>query len=159
MSDDTYSLHQLLKKDRRYKVDAYQFVQEALAYAADALEMGSLSEPEPKLTLEEKQQQYRERHLTGQQLCDAIRLYALNQFGLMAQTVLGSWGVKSTSAFGDIVYNMIDVGMMKKSPSDRRSHFDDVYEFEDAFTRNFRICNSVGNPVNIKDSLGSGQEF
>lgn len=159
MSDDSYSLLQLIKKDRRYKVDAYLFVREALTYAADALEMGSLTEPEPNLTLEQKKQDSRERHLTGQQLCNAIRMYALNQFGLMARTVLGSWGVFSTSDFGEIVYNMINVGMMKKSANDRRSHFDDVYEFEEAFTTNFRICNSVGNPVNLRGSLGSGQEF
>jgi uncharacterized repeat protein (TIGR04138 family) len=159
MSDDSYSLLQLIKKDTRYTVDAYLFIREALAYAADALEMGSLSEPEPNLSLEQKQQQYRERHLTGQQLCDAIRLYGINQFGLMAQTVLKSWGVETTSAFGDIVYNMIEAGMMKKSPSDRRSHFNDVYDFDEVFNQQFRICNSVGNPVNLKDSLGSGQEF
>lgn len=159
MSDDSYSLNQLIKKDRRFKVDAYDFVREALAYAADALEMGCLKEPEPNLTLEQRKQECRERHLTGQQLCDAIRMYALNQFGLMAQVVLRSWGVQSTSDFGDIVYNMISVGVMKKSANDRRSHFDDVYDFEEAFTQNFRICNSVGNPVNLKDSLGSGHEF
>ncbi len=120
---------------------------------------GCLTEPEPNLTLEQKKQESRERHLTGQQLCDAIRMYALNQFGLMTRTVWGSWGVSSTSDFGEIVYNMINAGMMKKSANDRRSHFDDVYDFEDVFNRNFRICNSVGNPVNLKDSLGSGQEF
>lgn len=159
MPDDSYSLLQLIKKDGRYSVDAYLFIHEALDYAADALEMGALSDPEPTLSLEDKKKETRERHLTGQQLCEAIRRYALNQFGYMAKTVLKSWGVKTTGDFGDIVYNMISVGMMKKSSQDRRSHFDDVYDFEDVFTQQFRICNSVGSPVNLKDSLGSGQEF
>ena len=99
-----------------------------------------------------------ERHLTGQQLCEAIRLYALNQFGYMAQVVLGSWGVRTTSAFGDIVYNMIDAGLMKKSPQDRRSHFDQVFEFKEVFESKFEICNAVGSPINLKDSMG-GPEF
>lgn len=159
MSDDSNALQQLTQKDSRYKVGAYLFVREALDYAADALEMGSLTEPEPSLTLDEKTQQHRERHLTGQQLCDGIRLYAVVQFGLMAKIVLSEWGVTCTSHFGDIVYNMIEAGLLSKSPMDRRSDFDDAYDFEEVFNRNFRICNSVGNPVNFKDSLGSGQEF
>ena len=100
-----------------------------------------------------------ERHLTGQQLCEAIRLYALNQFGYMSQVVLGSWGVRTTSAFGDIVYNMINAGMMKKSPKDRRDHFDEVFEFDEVFSRKFEICNAIGRPLNLKGSMGGETEF
>lgn len=155
MSDNSYSLLQLIKEDKRYALDAYVFVREALSYAADALEMGAISHPEPSLTLDDNLDDRGERHLTGQQLCDAIRQYALNQFGYLAQTVLKSWGVETTSAFGDIVYNMINVGLMRKSPSDRRSHFDDVYDFEEVFTEKFQIGNAIPSPLNIKGSLGS----
>ena len=78
-------------------------------------------------------------HLTGQQLCEAIRLYALEQFGLMTRVVLASWGIHSTSDFGEIVYNLIDIGMMKKSDTDRREDFEDVFDFEEAFQRHFKI--------------------
>lgn len=74
-----------------------------------------------------------ECHVTGQQLCDGIRQYALAQFGLMSKVVLNSWGIHSTSDFGEIVYNLIKVGVLKKSPRDRRSHFDGVYDFDEAF--------------------------
>lgn len=74
-----------------------------------------------------------ECHVTGQQLCDGIRQYALAQFGLMAKVVLNSWGIYSTSDFGEIVYNLIKVGVLKKSPQDRRAHFDGVYDFDEAF--------------------------
>lgn len=72
-------------------------------------------------------------HVTGQQLCEGIRQYALAQFGLMSKVVLNSWGVYSTSDFGEIVYNLIKVGVLKKSPRDRRAHFDAVYDFDEAF--------------------------
>ena len=84
-----------------------------------------------------------EHHLTGQQLSEAIREFALNQFGYMARIVLKNWGIESTSCFGDIVYNMIEIGLMKKSDQDRRSHFDNVYKFEAAFDEQFQICSSV----------------
>ena len=80
-----------------------------------------------------------ERHLTGQQLCESIRRYALEQFGLMARVVLASWGIRCTGDFGEIVYNLIRIQMMKKSPKDRREDFDDVYSFDEAFERGFRI--------------------
>ena len=56
-----------------------------------------------------------ERHITGQQLCEAIRKYALEQYGFMAKTVLNSWGVFSTGDFGEIVYNLIRIKHMKRS--------------------------------------------
>ena len=61
----------------------------------------------------------------------------------MARIVLKNWGVRSTSCFGDIVYNMIEIGLMKKSDQDKRSHFDDVYDFEAEFDQRFQICNSL----------------
>jgi len=57
----------------------------------------------------------------------------------MAAVVLKSWGVESTSDFGEIVYNLIRIGYMKKSESDRREHFDNVFDFDDAFQRQFKI--------------------
>jgi uncharacterized repeat protein (TIGR04138 family) len=77
--------------------------------------------------------------LTGQQLCDVIRLYALEQYGLLAQGVLNSWGVFETGDFGEIVYNLIRIGRMKKSEEDRREDFDDVYSFDTALNQSFRF--------------------
>ncbi len=80
-----------------------------------------------------------DRHMTGQQLCGAIREHAKEQFGYMAKAVLNNWGLHTTSDFGDIVYNLIDIGMMKKSENDRREDFNDVYDFETAFVQDFEI--------------------
>ncbi len=56
----------------------------------------------------------------------------LRQFGLLAATVFGHWGVRSTSDIGDIVYHLIDAGDLEKTPSDSRSDFDNVFDFETA---------------------------
>lgn len=145
MKDEVYSLHKLLKKDTRFPLDAYVFVREALGYASDILNLGSETvqvETEVQLDLEAKnedQEPVTERHLTGQELCEAIRMYALNEFGYMARVVLENWGITETQHFGDIVYNMIDVGLMKKSPRDSRAHFDDVYDFTAVFETDFEL--------------------
>ena len=57
----------------------------------------------------------------------------------MAKLVLGNWGMHSTRDFGEIVFNLIRIGRMRKTPQDRREDFDDVYDFEQAFCRQFRI--------------------
>ena len=127
MSSFPIEFIQLLRDDQRYKAEAYQFVGEALNYAQETRE-------EQPSDAEQS-----ESHLTGQQLCDVIRLYALEQSGLLAQSVLNSWGVFETSDFGEIVYNLIRIGRMKKSEEDRREDFDDVYSFDTALNQTFRF--------------------
>ena len=40
MSGQQHPIFELLKRDPRYKLEAYQFVRDALAYAQDELGMG-----------------------------------------------------------------------------------------------------------------------
>ena len=51
--------------------------------------------------------------------------------------VLGNWGVSSTRDLGEIVFNMIDIGQMRKTRKDRREDFHDVYDFDDVFRDRF----------------------
>lgn len=142
MIDPSHPIAKLLQQDRRYKIDAYAFVFEALNYAHTHLGMGAErtteDEPEEGATRSGSSGEA-ERHLTGQQLCEAIRQYALDQYGYMAQCVLNSWGVKSTSDFGEIVFNLIGIGQMRKTSDDRREDFNDVFDFETGLRQSFKI--------------------
>jgi uncharacterized repeat protein (TIGR04138 family) len=140
MIDPSHPIAKLLKDDRRYKIDAYAFVFEALNYAHNALNMGTeqpaeSEEEEP----DEGGSREAERHLTGQQLCEGIRRFALEQYGYLAQDVLKSWGVTSTSDFGEIVFNLIRVGQMRKTKEDTREDFDNVFDFETGLRQSFKI--------------------
>ena len=147
MSDSLNVIAQLLREDRRYKFDAYALVFESLAYAHDVLHLGTEtageSDPPPKPGKAKSggkpEPAEPERHLTGQQLCEAIRVYALEQYGMLAKRVINSLGVHSTSDFGEIVYNLIRIGQMRKTKHDRREDFDNVYDFEAGFDRAFQI--------------------
>ncbi len=144
-------MFQLLKDDPRFKLEAYQFVREALGFAQEVLNMAGDATAEDETVREkpnkddpfenpfEVEEQRPERHITGQQLCEAIRRYATDQYGYMAKVVLNSWGIHETGNFGDIVYNLIEIGWMKKSDRDRREDFNDVYDFSDAFCGQFQI--------------------
>ncbi len=141
MIDPATSLRRLLREDRRYKLDAYLFVSEAINYAHDVLKMGSsdFSEPIPGVCEEDEEASKPQRHVSGQELCRALREYALRQYGYMAKTVLNSWGVRSTSDFGEIVFNLIRIGHFRKTKEDRREDFDDQFDFDTALEREYRI--------------------
>lgn len=124
------AMRNLLEEDQRFPIEAYQFIRESLQYAHEHLDVIGA---EPPMDPEGP------RHLTGQQLCEACRLYALDQYGFLARLVLSSWGLNSTSDFGELVYNLIRIEQMRKSETDRREDFDDVYRFENAFEPSFEL--------------------
>lgn len=146
--DPSHPLFQLLRQDQRYTLDAYLFVLEALSYAQETLGLGEEppeDELEPAAAEEPRERRSKprtrrerrrvERHVSGRQLCEAARLYGQQQYGFLAPTVLGTWGIRRTADIGEIVFNMIDIGQMRKTRSDKREDFHDVFEFGDAFTR------------------------
>jgi uncharacterized repeat protein (TIGR04138 family) len=132
MAEKTFPIVELLKEDPRYKLEAYQFVREALQYAQEVLDMPQQGSSPVSGRVE--------HHLTGQQLCEAIRIFALEQYGYLAKLVLHSWGVRSTGDFGEIVYNLIRIKEMRKSKQDRREDFDDQFDFETAFEPRFQLA-------------------
>jgi uncharacterized repeat protein (TIGR04138 family) len=141
MLDPSRSFAALLEEDARYKLDAYIFVFEALSFAQNALGMGGEkpSESEPADPPGGESGDAPERHVSGQELCEAIRQYALHQYGLMAKTVLNNWGLYKTDDFGEVVFNLIRIGQMKKTPSDTIVDFENLYDFDAAFRQDFRI--------------------
>jgi uncharacterized repeat protein (TIGR04138 family) len=120
----------VLARDPRYPIQAYAFVFEALEYTKN-LKQRSLARHRGRA------RSTAPRHVTGRQLCEGARRLALDHFGLMALTVLNLWGLHSTSDLGDVVYNLIASGDLEKTPTDSRSDFDGVFDFEDAFRRHF----------------------
>lgn len=133
MKSPLQAMRDLLEEDQRYKLEAYQFIREALQYAHEHILVSpeATTGPSGEMT---------PRHITGQQLCEACRLYAIEQYGYLSKMVLAKWGVHSTSDFGEIVYNLIRIEQMRKSASDQREDFDDLYTFDEAFEPNFELA-------------------
>ena len=73
------------------------------------------------------------RHVSGAQLCEGLRDYALQQYGLLARTVLRRWGVTRCEDFGRIVFTLIDHDLMQKTDDDTIDDFCDVFDFDEAF--------------------------
>ena len=134
MLDPSHPIAELLRRDKRYHFDAYVFVFEALRHAQENLGMGT-----DFVDHETGDSDEPERHVSGQELCEAMRQYAHEQYGYMAKSVLNHWGIESTGDFGEIVFNLIDIEQMRKTPHDRREDFEDVYDFDEGFQDRFRF--------------------
>jgi uncharacterized repeat protein (TIGR04138 family) len=119
----------------RYHRNAYHFVFAALRYTQETLERDEI-----EFVDEETREE--ENHISGGELLEGIRRLALEQFGLLAPTVFRHWGVRSTDDFGRIVFEKIECGEMRKTDRDRLSDFFGVYDFDEAFDRQYYVDTS-----------------
>ena len=118
---ETYlkKIESVIAKNKQYKFEAYSFVMAALHHTVAKLE--------------------KPRHVTGHELAEGIREYALQQYGPMARTVLKYWGIEKTEDFGKIVFALVEVGVLRKQAEDKIEDFRNIYDFVDAFDKGYRI--------------------
>jgi len=106
-------LAEIRRRDGKFNERAYVFVLAALEFAQTRLPA--------------------RRHLSGVELAWACRDFALEQFGMLANSVLTHWGIQTTDDFGQIVFMLIDVGLLAQQPTDRLEDFERVYDFAEVF--------------------------
>lgn len=107
----------LERRNPRYADPAYAFVLTALHRRLTSLEAP--------------------RHVSGAEVADAVRELALGRFGPLARTVLEHWGIHSTADMGEIVFALVERGVLIKQPHDTREDFEGLYSFEEAFRDSF----------------------
>lgn len=78
------------------------------------------------------------RHISGRELAEGCRDLALQRWGLMARSVLEYWGIHSTRDLGEIVFALVELGVLVKQEEDSIESFDDVYDFAEVFEREYR---------------------
>jgi uncharacterized repeat protein (TIGR04138 family) len=126
-------LEKILAKDPRYPREAYMFVREALDHTQKMVGK-SAKDDLP-------------RHVSGQQLLQGGREYALQQYGPMAMAVLSEWGIRRCEDFGEIVFNMVENSLLAKTDQDSRADFKSGYDFETAFRKPFLPSQPLNTPV------------
>jgi len=171
------TLRDLVRHVGRYPEDAFHFVREGLAKAAEQVhgpetkahrrlykylfyekldwcdlvtryQSGELPEPVVQAIEQAGGCEKLDRHVSGRELCWALRDFAIDRWGMLARTVLESWNLKSTADFGRIVFGFIEFDLMQKQPGDRIEDFEDVYCFEEAFDHSLStgLGDSDGSP-------------
>ena len=111
-------LFNLTESDARYKEDAYEFVLDALTFTQKKFK--------------------RNRHVSGKELLEGIKLLLMERFGPMTLSVLRHWGVESTEDFGNVVFNLIEKRVLSKTEDDNIESFKDVYDFDQVFNQGYR---------------------
>ncbi|MFW5996831.1 MAG: Minf_1886 family protein [Lentisphaeria bacterium] len=112
------AIDRVVDTDPRYKRDAYIFLSEVVEYASQATESKPGGAP---------------KHISGSSLLDAFREYAVQQFGPLALEVLNDWGLHSTEDVGEIVFNMVEFGLLGAQEQDSRDDFINGYDFRKTF--------------------------
>jgi uncharacterized repeat protein (TIGR04138 family) len=131
---------QICKEDARYDRKAYDFVRLGLDHTVK------------EIRKKEGARSGRARHVSGPELLDGLRSFALEQYGPLSKTVLNSWGVHACKDFGEIVFNLIEYNAFSKTESDRREDFADLYDFDEVFVRPFQPAK---RPSGASEAVGS----
>ena len=116
------ALDSIVRSDPRYQRDAYVFLRDALDFTTKR---------------QKKAKGTSVRHVSGPELLEGLRQYALKEFGPMVTTVFDSWGIHSSEDVGNMVFNLIGGGIFGKTEEDSIEDFKNVYDFEEVFVKPF----------------------
>ncbi len=123
------TIEQIAEDMGLYPPEAYQFVQDGLAYTVEKIH-GQATK---------SKSEHASRHVSGRELSAGLREYALEQWGMLARAVLRRWGITRTEDFGRIVFAMVESGWMSKTEEDTLEDFRNVFDFASAFEEGYRI--------------------
>ena len=104
-------------RNPRYHGNAYLFVLSALQSVSDSLE--------------------KRRHISGTELAQGVRRLALEQFGAHGAHGFWSIGAYTPPRIWARFFDLVDCGILLKQDEDSPEDFRGVYDFEDAFERNY----------------------
>ena len=110
---DDLVLDRLRERNPRYHETAYVFVLSALHHVIEGL-------PEP-------------RHISGRELAEGVRDLAIARFGPMARDVLEHWGIRASGDVGELVFALVEAGILIKQEEDELTDFVGVFDFDEAF--------------------------
>src|SRR5213596_4211425 len=116
------ALDSIVASDPRYQREAYVFLRDSLDFTTKQ---------------QKKAKGATVRHVSGPELLEGVRRYALKEFGPMVVTVFDNWGIRSCEDIGNIVFNLIGAGVFGKTEDDSIEHFKNVYDFEEVFVKPF----------------------
>ncbi len=132
------SVVSILKRDNRFDPHAYFFLKEALDFTLKRISDSNGGQA---------------RHVSGPELLEGCRDYALEQFGPMASTLMTEWSVRKCQDVGDMVFHLIEEQVFGKQDSDKKEDFSEVFDFTDSLIVPFL---PKGRRVGVKSSASEG---
>jgi uncharacterized repeat protein (TIGR04138 family) len=105
-------VERIRSEDGRYARDAYAFVMDGLEHTVRSLE--------------------ERRHVSARELMEGLCHLARDRFGMLAFTVLGKWGISTGRDVGEIVFQLVEAGVLSKREEDARADFDGALDLRHA---------------------------
>ena len=98
---------QIIEKDATYPEEAYEFVTNVIHFA----------------TKNNEKKEDASRHIGAKKIIKASVDYALNEYGFFAQEVLLNFNIIKAIDIGNIVFNLIEVELLRQSDDDSLEDF------------------------------------
>lgn len=133
----TTAVDKIVIQDPRFDSEAYAFISDAVLYTTNKIESDS-SHPS-------------KQHITGRQLLEGIKEFAMQQFGPIAPEVLRHWGLNDSMAIGHVVFNMVDNQLLGKTQNDTIDDFKNGFDFDMEFAKPFLPHDKNKSPVPVID--------
>jgi uncharacterized repeat protein (TIGR04138 family) len=108
-------IEQLAVKSGKYKKEAFYYIAKAIESSHEKI----------------KRKEHKRRHISGQELVDEIVMIAREEYGFLAKTVFKDWGIENTEDIGEIVFLMVDNGILTAQSSDSKDDFKDLFNLAD----------------------------
>lgn len=109
------SISSILARDSRYDGQAYFFLKDALDYT-----LKKMLEAQGGIV----------RHVSGYELLEGFRDYALEQYGPMASTLIWEWGIREDRDVGNMVFHLIEEKVFGRQESDSIDDFSGVLDLQ-----------------------------
>lgn len=140
MNPESYDdiVTRIYEADNRFDPEAYYYLRDAIDRTAQKL---GRSGPTSK-----------DRHVSGRELSEGFRDCMLEDFGPMAATLAEEWGIGQSEDIGSMVYNLIEAGAFGKSPKDKKSDFNGVFNLLEVLEAPYRPKDLQGF-VDMRDCL------
>jgi uncharacterized repeat protein (TIGR04138 family) len=116
-------LRRLVRERGRWPLDAYLFVYQAIDAA--------------------QRQVGEKRHVTPRELLEGFRCLAVDTFGPLSLMVLRSWRLTESRDVGQMVFDMVERGLMTKTDEDRLEDFAGAWALEETFAPD-RLASGLG---------------
>ena len=120
------TIEEIAKDDGRYSAMGLKYVHDGLGQIVQKIRESRGYDPEP-------------HHISGQELAMGLAELSIERWGRLAKMVFQRWGIKCSRDFGEIVYLMIDNEWMTAQETDAIEDFDDVFDFETLFEKQFKF--------------------
>ncbi len=137
-SEVQIDLKEIMDQAGGYSPACFGFIRDGLAHTVEMVHGNPADQTMLELGLSEDS-----RHVCGRELCIGLKDYAIDRYGMLAKSVLNRWGIHYTRDFGNIIFAMVDAGLMRTTDEDCIEDFDAVYEFDDVFADPARTARPV----------------